>query len=318
VYTFSDYALWNYSGGAGTGTGVAGANNAAPSGRIAAGQGFMAKGVFEGTRTATFTNNIRVVGNNTNFYRMQGALNNERDALLLSQKNAIEGLERHRIWLDLTNDQGVFKEVLLAYVENATNNYEEAFDGEVIDVGNSVGLYSRLSTHKLGIQGRALPFDVSDIVPLGVQLPIAGSYNLQLSNFDGLFADGNTPVYLEDQLLDVVHNLSQGPYTFVSESGTFDDRFVIRFTNNLLQLPESEFNENSVVVFKNNNTITVQSSLLMMKEVKLYDVRGRLVLAKNNLKTDKVVFENLAIAQQVLLVQITTENGSVVVKKIIF
>jgi hypothetical protein len=170
----------------------------------------------------------------------------------------------------------------------------------------------------LGIQGRALPFDLTDAVQLGLQLPAVGSYNIQLSNFDGLFSDANTPVYLEDRLLDVVHNLRQGPYTFVSESGTFDDRFVIRFTNNLLQLPDSEFNENAVIVFKNNNTITVQSSSLLMKEVKLYDVRGRLVLAKNNLKSDKVIFENLAMAQQVLLVHITTENGAVVVKKIIF
>jgi hypothetical protein len=318
VYAASDYALYNFSGSTGTGTGVAGANNTPPSGKIAAGQGFMAKGINTGTQTATFRNSMRIAGNNTNFYRMQEDFYSERDPMLMSQRSAIEELERHRIWLDLTNDQGVFKEVLLAYVENATNNYEESFDGEAIDVGNSVGFYSRLSTRKLGIQGRALPFDLTDIVPLGVQLPIAGSYNLQLSNFDGLFADASTPVYLEDQLLDVVHNLRQGPYTFVSESGTFDDRFVIRFTNNLLQLPDSEFNENAVIVFKNNNTITVQSSSLLMKEVKLYDVRGRLVLAKNNLKNDKVIFENLAMAQQVLLVHITTENGAVVVKKIIF
>jgi hypothetical protein len=318
VYTDSDYAVWNFSGGTGTGTGVAGANNTPPSGKIAAGQGFMVKGINLGTQTATFRNNMRIAGNNTNFYRMQEDFYNERDAMLLSQSTAIEGLERHRIWLDLTSDQGVFKEVLLAYVDNATNNYEEAFDGDVIDIGESVGFYSLLSSHKLAIQGRVLPFDEGDIIPLGLQLPIAGSYNIQLSNFDGLFADTNTPVYLEDQLMHVVHNLRQGSYTFVSESGTFDQRFVIRFTNNLLQVPVSDFDENSVVVFKNNNIITVQSSNLLMKEVNLYDVRGRLIMGKNNLETDKVIFDNLSLAQQVLLVHITTENGSVVVKKIIF
>ena len=318
VYNDSDYAMYNYTGGTRTAEAASspGANTTAPTGKIAAGQGFMIKAINAGT--ATFRNNMRVVGNNTNFYRPQGDLNNERDALLLSQKAAIEGLERHRIWLDLTNDQGLFKEVLLAYVENATNNYEAAFDGDAGDNGAAVGFYSLQSTHKLGIQGRALPFDVTDIVPLGLQLPLAGSYTIQLSNFDGLFADTSTPVYLEDQLLHVVHNLRQGAYTFVSEAGTFDDRFVIRFTNDLLQVADSDFNENAVVVFNNNNSITIQSSSLLMKEVQLYDVRGRLIMAKNNLKTDKVIFENLAIAQQVLLVQITTENGSVVVKKIIF
>ena len=318
VYAASDYAVWNFSGGTGTGTGVGGANNIAPSGKIAAGQGFMIKGINEGTIQATFRNAMRVSGNNTNFYRMQYDYNLERDPMLVSQNAAIEGLERHRIWLDLTNDQGVFKEVLLAYVESATNNYEEAFDGDAIDIAGAVGFYSLQSTHKLAIQGKSLPFDENDIVPLGLQLPTAGSYELQLSNFDGLFADETMPVYLEDQLMHVVHNLRQGPYTFVSESGTFDQRFVIRFTNNLLQVPVSDFDENSVVVFKNNNSITVQSSNLLMKEVNLYDVRGRLIMGKNNLETDKVIFENLSMAQQVLLVHITTENGSVVVKKIIF
>jgi hypothetical protein len=318
LYNDSDYAMYNFTGGTRTALAASspGANTTAPTGKIAAGQGFMIQAVNAGT--ATFTNSMRVAGNNTNFYRPQGAYDNERDALLLSQKAAIEGLERHRIWLDLTNDQGLFKELLLAYVENATNNYEEAFDGDAGDNGGTVGFYSLQSTHKLGIQGRALPFDVTDIVPLGLQLPVAGSYNIQLSSFDGLFADDTTPVYLEDKLLQVLHNLRQGAYNFVSEAGTFDDRFVIRFTNDLLQVSDSDFNENAVVVFKNNNAVTVQSSSLLMKEVQLYDVRGRLIMAKNNIRTDKVVFENLAIAQQVLLVQITTENGSVVVKKIIF
>lgn len=317
-YVGSDYAVYNFSGSTGTGTGVPGANSTPPSGKIAAGQGFMAKGINLGTQTATFRNTMRIAGNNTNFYRMQYGNDGERDDELVSQKATIEGLERHRIWLDLSNDQGVFKQLLLAYVEDATNSYDDAFDGEAIDVGASTGFYSLLSTNKLAIQGRALPFDENDIIPLGLQLPAAGSYELQLSNFDGLFADASTPVYLEDQLMHVVHNLRQGPYTFVSQSGTYDQRFVIRFTDNLLQVPVSDFDENSVVVFKNNNSITVQSSNLLMKEVNLYDVRGRLILAKNNLETDKVIFENLAMSQQVLLVHITTENGTVVVKKIIF
>ena len=316
-YVFSDYATYNFSGGTGVGTFVPGSNNSVPSGKIAAGQGFMIKGINTGTQTATFSNSMRISGNNTNFYRMQYPFESTQNQVLASQKAAVESLERHRIWLDLNTNQGAFKQILLAYVENATNGLDNGFDGESLDVPSSLGFYSLLATKKLTIQGRSLPFDTSDIVPLGLHLPTAGSYNVQLSNLDGLFIDPTIPVFLEDQWLHVVHNLRQGSYTFISESGTFDQRFVIRFTDNLLQLPASDFDENSVVVFKNNNTITVQSSAILMKEVQLYDVRGRLILSKNNL-TDKVVFDNLALAHQVLLVHITTQNGSVVIKKIIF
>ena len=316
VYAASDYAVWNFSGGTGTGTGVGGANNTEPSGKIAAGQGFMIKGINEGTIQATFRNAMRVSGNNTNFYRMQYDYNLERDPMLVSQNAAIEGLERHRIWLDLTNDQGVFKEVLLAYVENATNNYEEAFDGDAIDIAGSVGFYSLQSTHKLAIQGKSLPFDENDIVPLGLQLPVAGSYNIQFSNFDGLFTDATMPVYLEDKLMNVVHNLRQSPYSFVSESGTFEDRFVLRFTPGALGVPV--FTENTVVVFKNEVGITINTGTIPMKSVAIYDVTGRLITSQKEIYATQTSFTTLPSTNQVLLVQITSETGVKVTKKVVY
>ena len=316
VYVDSDYAAWNFSGGIGNGVSVAGANNATPSGKIAAGQGFVIKGINMGTQTATFRNSMRIAGNNTNFYRTQEDFNDELDAQLMSQSATVEGLERHRIWLDLTNDQGVFKEVLLAYVENATNNYEESFDGDIIDFADAVGFYSKLSSHKLSIQGRALPFDVTDIVPLGMHLPVAGSYNIKLSNFDGLFADATTPVYLEDQLLHVVHNLRQGSYSFISESGIFEDRFLLRYTAVALDVPV--FAENTVVVYKNETGLTINSGSIPMKSVAIYDVTGRLITSQKEIYATQTRFTTLPSTNQVLLVQITSETGVKVTKKVVY
>ena len=54
------------------------------------------------------------------------------------------------------------------------------------------------------------------------------------------------------------------------------------------------------------------------KEVKIFDIRGRLVAEKNNINATDVNFSQLNTAQQVLLVQITTEAGELITKKVIY
>jgi hypothetical protein len=312
AYTFNDYATYNNSGGVGSGSlspssPCTGCNTILPpSGKIAAGQGFMIKGVKTGTFVATFKNNMRLVGNNGQFFRQSQSA---------TQTTTVE---KNRIWLELKNDQGAFKQAMIAYVSNATNGFEMGYDGEMIDAGNPVGLYSTLGDKKLVIQGRALPFDTSDLVPLGYKIPIAGNYSISMPLTDGLFADGSVGVYLEDHLLNVVHDLRSGAYDFVSEVGTFDSRFVVRYSNSTLAVNPFALTENSVVVYKQNETIQIETAAVKMKSVQIYDVRGRLILERSHINASHAAFEGVGVAHQVLLVQIISIDGSVVNKKIIF
>ena len=68
-----------------------------------------------------------------------------------------------------------------------------------------------------------------------------------MSNFDGLFE--NQDVYLEDKLLNVIHNLKIN-YEFSTEAGTFNDRFQLRFSPVALGNPT--FNASTVIVSKMN------------------------------------------------------------------
>lgn len=298
----NQFALYNSSGGTGTGSPAVGFNNLPPTGKIATGQGFFVKGTFAGTgtRTANFHNDMRVSGNNNNFYR------------------SAQSLEKNRVWLDLTDNNQNFKQILVGYIQNATNGFEEGFDGEAFPVDNSSEIYSFYQDKKLTIQGRALPFDANDQVPLGFKAAAVGSYTIALSKFDGLFTDVTVGVFLEDRLLNVMHDLRQGAYTFVSEAGTFDTRFVLRYTASALNVNPSNFDANSVVAFKHNDDIHVEASNLLMKSVKILDIRGRMILERNNINKNSVVIENIGVANQVLVVQITSVDGSVVNKKIIF
>ncbi|WP_157495000.1 hypothetical protein, partial [Flavobacterium sp. KJJ] len=110
-YNSDDYATYNLSGGAGTqkapSGGAAGTNINVPSGYIAAGQSF-----FMGAKAAgsiSFANSMRRAGNNNGqFFKPAG-----------TSKTA--DLEKNRVWLDMTNEEGAFKQILVGYIEGATN-----------------------------------------------------------------------------------------------------------------------------------------------------------------------------------------------------
>lgn len=308
-YTGSDYAIYNLVGGTSAATNPpvgSGGSSAVPLGYIASGQSFFVKGFSSGT--ATFRNSMRAAGNNSQFYRLSPyASNNMTDEL---------SLEKHRYWLNITNTEGAYKQTLVGYVETATNGIDRLFDGEMVDVGNAVTLYTMVGNTKLSIQGKALSFDVNETIPLGYKSTINSTYTISLPDFDGLFE--NQKIYLEDKLLNVIHDLKVSPYTFTTEIGTFDTRFVLRYTTETLGVDNPVFNANTVIVYQNNSGLHINSGTQNMKNVTIYDVRGREIASKKQIGSTAVVFTTLPLTQQVLLVKIEGENGGTVTKKIVY
>ncbi|MDN3677748.1 hypothetical protein QWY90_10505 [Flavobacterium paronense] len=307
-YTGSDYAIYNYLGGVVGGVPSGATNNPGvsvlpPNGKIASGQGFFIKGLSNGN--ATFKNTMRIAGNNDQFFKMT-----------TPNTTVTSEIEKHRYWINVYNTQGAFKQVLLGYVDGATMGLDRLFDGEMVDVGNAITLYSKVDDTKLSIQGRPLPFDVNDYIPLGYKSTIASTYNISLIDYDGLFTTQN--IYLEDKILNIIYDLKNGPYSFTTSIGTFDDRFVLRYTTETLGNLNPVFNENTVVIYKNkpSNEFEVSSGNIMMSTLKVFDIRGRLLLEKNNINSLQTNF-SIGLTNEVLLVQIKSVDGIVVTKKVI-
>jgi hypothetical protein len=298
VYTANDYAVYNQSGGTAAAFN-SGINNNPPTRFIAAGQSFFVQGLNSGT--LTFSNDIRVAGNNTSFFR---------------NSQTIETRVKHRVWLNLINTQGAFKQLLAGYIQDATNAMDNHFDSEIAEAGNSISFYSVLEDKKLTIQGKALPFTETDIIPLGYKTTYAGTYAIQLADFDGLFAS-DLPIYIEDKVLNYTHNIREGNYEFTTDIGTVDDRFVLKFQNETLSIPSVSLQ--NIIVIKNQNTIDISASpTISLKEVKVFDMRGRLITTLENINASTAKVTNLNIANQVILIQITDVEGKSVTKKIVY
>lgn len=307
VYVANDYAVYNYTGGTGTRSAInPGINSSIPTGKIAAGQSFFIKGLVTGT--ALFTNAMRVSGNNTQFYR-----NNNIDSEPLN--SPFSSLEKNRVWLELKNNQGAYKQILVGYIDQATDAFDDGFDGEVLEAGNSVSFYSVLDTKKLSIQGKALPFAETDQIPLGFHIEVPGIYEVALAQFDGLF--DSQAVYLEDFATQTTHDLRASAYQFSAEAGTFDTRFVLRFQS-ALNTDVPVITANDIVAYKDNGTIRIVSAKSALQSVQIIDISGRVLASKWQLRSNTVEFEGIHFAQQTLLIQVTTQDGFVITKKLLF
>ncbi len=153
-------------------------------------------------------------------------------------------IEKDRVWLNLYNSQGAFKQALVGYITGATNEYDNGYDGGTFDGNEFVDFYSVNQDKNLVIQGRALPFDESDEVPLGYKTTIVGDFTIDIAQADGLLATKD--IFIEDKSTQTVKNLKEGAYKFTTEAGTFNDRFVLRYTNKTLGTDNFEKPENTI------------------------------------------------------------------------
>ena len=302
-YSNYDYAVYNYLGGTGTSaapSGVTGGlNNNVPTGLIAAGQSFFIKGLTTGN--ATFQNAMRVVGNNSQFFK-----NNNSHSSASTSFN--------RVWLDITNHQGDYKQTLIGYNANATVGLDPGYDGDYFSFGSAVSLYSLVGTSPLAIQGRPLPFDASDEVLLGFNTTTTGLFTINLYDFDGLFT--GQEIYLKDKQLNTIVNLKQGAYTFAANAGTYTDRFVLVYKNNAVTSSHSNFTEDTIVLFKPNQDVCVDTGTTLMKTVRVYDVRGSVIMDQEEINATKTSL-SVGATHQVLLIEITSQDGVVVTRKYI-
>ncbi|WP_310560240.1 T9SS sorting signal type C domain-containing protein [Flavobacterium sp.] len=301
-FTGDDYFTCNLSGATGFanfGTG----NNTIPTGFIASGQGFFVENEIAGN--LKFNNSMRELKNNTNFYKTKNT------------KKSAE-LEKHRIWLNITDSaKTTGNQMLVGYVQSATNNYESGYDSYLFDDTKPLLIYSRLGTINLSIQGRALPFVNSDTVQIGYYTKIADNVTIAINSVDGLFLDSQG-IYLEDKLLNVIYDLKSDPYVFASEAGTFDDRFVLRYTDGTLGTKNFDGNENKVLLSIKNKQIKINSFAETIDKVIIYDLLGRQIYQKENINNNEFTVSNFVPSRQTLIVKTNLQNGKTITNKIIY
>jgi hypothetical protein len=296
-YDLSDYITYNISGSS-SGPDVFG-------GYIAAGQGFfvlMNHTSASTTENLIFNNSLRSnAHDNSEFYRSSNS----------SQ------IEKNRIWLDLIDQNNNSARTLVGYITNATDNIDRLYDAPAPNK-NNFDIYTLNQNQRLNIQGRTLPFNETDLVPLGIYLPQIGNYSIGIGTVDGLFENPNQNIYIEDLQTGIIHDLRTTPYSFTSnDSGNIDNRFVLRYTNSTLDNSDFITTENEIIVLTSDNLI-VKSTRTDIESIKIYDILGRNLASIENVNSSELTVQNLQKNNTTLIVQIKLTTGIIINKKVIF
>ncbi|WP_367772516.1 T9SS sorting signal type C domain-containing protein [Flavobacterium sp. WC2421] len=305
AYTSDDYASYNGTGAVATSGGTV------PTGNIAAGQSFFTTSL--GTNPVTFSNSMRLSGTTI----ADGSGINQQFFKIKNAKYETEKpIEKDRVWLNLTNTQGAFKQTLIGYITDATNEYDSAFDGESFDSNEYLDFYSINQDKNLVIQGRALPFDQADEVPLGYSSTIVGDFEIAIGQVDGSLVDKE--VFLEDKLLNTTHNLKNSPYLFKTEDGVFNERFILSYSNKTLATDDFENLKYGVVISNKNKEIQIKSSDDLIDKIFVYDFSGKQLYKKIKVDNIEYTIPNLGPTDQALIVKVVLQNGQTVNKKIVY
>lgn len=302
-YSPDDYATYNFSGS--TATAAADSGGLVPNQFVATGQSFFVKGMIASSANVIFNNSMRVTENNNQFFKTSPT----------EPVSNWETTGKHRIWLNLTGENA-FNQTMVGYIQNATNGLDWGYDADQFG-GNKVSLYSILEDKKLTIQGRALPFEDEDEVPLGYKTTLTGNLKISLDHFDGLFEGQD--IYLEDLLLNTIHDLKASDYTFTTVPGTFNNRFVLRYLpEEVLSTPTIDNIAGGVMIWKDKTELKVTSLFEKISKVNVFDILGRKVFDEDAINSERFSTNNVVHHQQTLIVKVVLNDQTIVTKKVIF
>jgi hypothetical protein len=170
---------------------------------------------------------------------------------------------------------------------STTLDFDYAWEGALRGRLNS-DAYIKIGDGEYSLSSQA--YDESIRIPLGVQ--IAGNNNtptlveFELADLTEFNPDN---IYLHDMYTGIYHNIKDGNQLLLLQSGHYQDRFEITFTNTTLSNPT--FDLTNIEIYQNNNfkqLSVLNPQLQEIKSISLFDLAGRLVTelesneAKNN------------------------------------
>ena len=255
AYSSDDYAMYTL----GTGGIKANSDGQLPNQYIASCQGFFVEARRMGN--LLFNNDMRTLSNNNNFFK---------------KDNSKYPPKENKLWLNLYNEQGAFSQILIGFIQGASKQFDNSFDGLRLNGNQFVSFYARLDKLNLAIMG-VPPFEGDEVIKLGLKNYISEPVNLKIGieQINGALKQKN--IYLYDKLKNISHNLQEQDYQFKLEhKGVFNDRFELRFQDSFLNFPDFPISSTKLIWYTQNNSLYVRtSSNDQIKKLTIYDFNGR-------------------------------------------
>ena len=297
-YSTDDYATYTY----GTGGVKATSGGKKPKGMIAPGQGFFIEGLKNGN--ITFNNSMRAYTDKHQFFRAPETKSTE--------------IEKDRIWLNLTNDTGAFNQLLIGFIDGASNDFDR-YDGLKYG-GGWVSFYSIIENTNLAVNGKE-PLTKNAKIKLGFSSYVEEGDSLKISkaNTEGKLSSNDYDLMLKDNLLNIFHDLNEADYEFIiNEKGVFNDRFELIINKSNISTIENELKNNELIITHNENNLTIATTNdIEITSFRAYDMLGKLIIDESPNESQFNSNIHHISKGTVLLINAELDNNEVIFKKFI-
>ena len=258
-----------------------------PNGVIATAQGFGIKAQAAGT--VTFSNDMRLTSGNTTLRNPEGV-----DKLTL------------RVF---HQDYGIGSYAGIAFNPTASEGWDVGYDTQRL--ATAISLFSQLQDGKEQLAIQTLPsFESGMKIPMGFasQVTADTAYTITIADIAGDNLS-QASVYLIDNVLNTITDLTQGDYTFRSNEGTFEGRFTLQFEYEVLGT--NDLNQGAFTLYPNptKDLVTI-SATTPITQVAIYDLQGRLVQTHMGQATRQLTVTTDKLTAAMYFVTVTTQEGT--------
>ncbi|WP_291116636.1 secretion protein [Flavobacterium sp. UBA6135] len=287
------------------------------------GQGFMIRGLADGTVKMKNTHRV---------FRKEGFSNQsqfERNANTASTSNPTEDNESdffgeipnlagidytqinkkpapHIKINTLLNNQAI-RQYAICFLSNATEGLDNA-DSKSGD-GTNLPFDSYLYLNQQEYVHSTMPFAVTNVYPIGFKCNTEATFKIGVVEMCGV--SGFLDVYLHDKVTGVYYDIKNSEQTIILPAGTNNTRYEITFLNATLNVPElldsqllgySNLKDNLLVIKNPKN--------LELNTIDLFDLSGKKVLHFKNMGSNSnYEFDTSLLGDSIHILQITTNES---------
>jgi hypothetical protein len=182
--------------------------------------------------------------------------------------------ENDKLVLRLTGEM-YYDETTIRQLDESTFNKDrvDAFKMNSYNV-NAPNVYS-ISNDNVNLSINSIPhIGTENNIRIGFTAPKNGLYKIKVVKASNYMMNNN--IYLEDQLLNKWHKISESEYSFSSDAGDIADRFVIHF--GVVGLEEITPSNDLIQLWTNHSIINLYNPENITGEIMVYNIMGQIVV----------------------------------------
>ncbi len=286
----------------------------------------------------TFKNDYRVFVQESASTSVFQGIEKEDDVLLLSgrtQQNSQATIDENeeaivdysilRFETTIGNDD-LIKPMALSFFDGATDGFDRTADGlDISGLRNTV--YWPIEDREFVIQGTF--FDVDKEIPLAFRAQDESEFTVRITEKENF--SQTILIFLLDRETGESHNITDLPYSFTLEEGTYENRFVITFRQ--IEEIDDDSSDDDVIAenFGQNNVPSLQAfqdniikqlsiqnvASLNVSTITMYDVTGKIMFSDNpNSINQTYTYGTGQYSTGIYIVNISVEGGEDITTKI--